>query len=146
MAHFLFNFSEGGREQAAALLDARMWGISRDELHRDALAPGDVVLIFVAKPEDAFIGRAELATGFHEWTRSEADADPGDPSTGVLLSDVERWERAVSMETVVQRIDPEGASPLVQTNAALGFPRALVRIDPDEYEAVLALSRETRGT
>jgi hypothetical protein len=144
--HFLFNFTEGGREQAVALLDARMWGIDLDELHRAALAPGAVALIFVAKPEDVLIGRAELATEFHEWTREEADAYPGDSPGGVRLSDVERWEPAVPMATVVNRIDPTGSSRLVQTNAAIGFPRGLVRIDPDEYEAALALSRETRGT
>jgi hypothetical protein len=38
MAHYLFNFSNGDREQAAALLDAKTWGIGGDELHRDELA------------------------------------------------------------------------------------------------------------
>lgn len=45
MAHYLFNFSEGDQEQAAALLRAKMWGIGGDEKHRDALAPADLVLI-----------------------------------------------------------------------------------------------------
>jgi hypothetical protein len=32
MAHYLFNFSDGDREQAAALLRAKMWGsvVTRD--------------------------------------------------------------------------------------------------------------------
>jgi len=57
MAHYLFNFS-GHRDAAAALLRAKMWGIGSDERHRDALAPGDLILIYLAPPERAFVGRA----------------------------------------------------------------------------------------
>jgi len=146
VAHYLFNFSEGGREEAAALLDAKMWGIGGDERHRDALAPGDVALVFVATPEGGFIGRVGLATEVHEWTRGEADAYPGGSPSGVLLSDVERWEPAVPMTTVVQRIDPTGSNPLVQANTAHGFSSGVVRITPDEYEAALTLGREARDT
>jgi hypothetical protein len=41
IAHYLFNFSDGDRQQAAVLLQAKMWGVGRHERHRDALAPGD---------------------------------------------------------------------------------------------------------
>jgi hypothetical protein len=75
MAHYLLNFSDGDREQAAALLDVKMWGIGGDERHRDELAPGDVALIYVATVGE-FIGRAELATAVHEWTPSEAQRYP----------------------------------------------------------------------
>jgi hypothetical protein len=145
VAHYLLKF-DGGREQAVALLDSKMWGIGGDEVHRDALVAGDLALIFVATPEGGFIGRAKLATEVHEWTRREADAYPGDSPGGVLLSDVEHWEPALPMEAVVTRIDPMATNPIVQANATLGFQRGVVRITADEYESALALSREARRT
>ena len=145
VAYYVFN-SDGGREQTVALLDARMWGIGSGEAHRDALVAGDLVLIFVGSPEGEFIGRAKLATEAREWTRREADAYPGDLPGGVLLSDVEHWEPALPMATVVTRIDPMATNPLVQANAVLGFQRGVVRITVDEYESALALSREGWGS
>jgi hypothetical protein len=54
VSHYLFNFSKrhaakGGSllEQAAGLLRFRMWGIDADEPHRNELAPGDLVLIYL---------------------------------------------------------------------------------------------------
>jgi hypothetical protein len=123
-----------------------MWGVGRHEGHRDALASGDLVLIYLPAPEREFIGRAELGTAVHDWTSSEAEVYPGESPSGVLLSDVEEWEPAVPMETVVQRIDPTGSQPLVQANAVAGFRYAVVRITEDEYEAAVALSREARET
>ena len=145
MTHFLFNFSDGDREQASALLDAKMWGIGGDERHRDEVAPGDVALIYVATVGE-FIGRAELATAVHEWTPSEAEAYPGESPSGVLLSDVEEWDSAVPMESVVARIDPTASNPLVQANASAGFRMGVVRITGDEYGTTRALSREARET
>jgi hypothetical protein len=141
VAHHLFNFSDGDQEQAVALLDAKMWGISDDERHRDELAPGDVALIYVATM-GKLIGRAALATAVHEWTQSEADAYPGDSPSGVLLSDSEKWDRAVPMESVVARIDPTASNPLVQANAAVGFRTSVVRITAREYETALAVAAE----
>jgi len=86
-----------------------------------------------------FIGRAELATGIHEWTPSEADACPGDSESGVLLAHVDEWDPAVSMGAVVQRIDPTGSNPIVQANAAVGFRTGVVLITADEYENAVAL-------
>ena len=146
MAHWLFNFSDGDREQATALLRARMWGVGRDAGDRDAVAAGDLALVYLPAPERAFIGRAELATAVHDWTPSEAERYPGDSPSGVVLSHVEEWDPAVPMDTVVQRIDPTGSNPLVQANAASGFRADLVRISDDEYEATLALGREARRT
>ena len=146
MAHWLFNVSDGDREQATVLLRANMWGVGRHEGDRDALAAGDLALIYLAAPEAEFIGRAELASAVHDWTPSEAEAYPGDSPSGVLLSDVERWELAVSMDAAVRRIDPTGSNPIVQANAAIGFRMGVVRVTADEYEAVLALSREARET
>jgi hypothetical protein len=145
MQYFVFNFSDGDREQVAALLHAKMWGVGSDERHRDVLAPGDIALIFVAKPRGEFIGRAELATAVHEWAPSEADAYPGDLPSGVLFASVEEWPQALSMDVVVARIDPTGSNPLVQANAT-GFPRGVVQITADEYDATVALSREAQET
>jgi hypothetical protein len=145
MPRYVFNFSEGDLEQAIVLLRAKMWGVGRHERHRDALAPGDLALIYLPAPVAEFIGRAELATAVHDWT-SEAEAYPGDSLSGVLLSDVEEWDPAVPMDTVVQRIDPTASNPLVQANAAAGFRMGIVLITGDEYETAVALSREARGT
>jgi hypothetical protein len=144
MAHYLFNFSKGDRQQAIALVQATMWGVSRQERYRDALAPGDLALIYLPAPEAAFIGRAELATAVHDWTPSQAEAYPGDSASGVLLAHVEEWDPAVPMDTVVRRIDPTASNPLVQVNAAAGFRMGVVRITSDEYENAVALSREVR--
>ena len=38
-----------------------MRGVDADEPHRNALAPGDLVLIYLGAPERVFIGRAEVA-------------------------------------------------------------------------------------
>ena len=73
MAHYLFNVHEGDQEQSAALLRAKMWGIGRDEKHRDALAPADLVLIYLAPPKQEFIGQAELASAVNDWTSGEAE-------------------------------------------------------------------------
>jgi hypothetical protein len=139
VAHYLFNFADGDRQQAAALLKVKMWGVGRDERHRDALAPGDLALIYLAL-EAELIGRAELATAVRDWAPAEAETCPGDSPGGVLLSWAEEWEPAVRMDTVVQRIDPTASNPFVQANAASGFRAGVVRITADEYEAALALS------
>jgi hypothetical protein len=145
MAHYLFNFSDGDRQQATVLLRAKMWGVGRQERHRDALALGDLALIYLAASAE-FIGCAELATAVHDWTPSEAEAYPGDSPSGVLLSHVEEWDPAVPMDTVVQRIDPTASNPLVQANAAAGLRIGVVRITGDEYGTAIALSHEPRAT
>ena len=86
MAHYLFNFVNAEaaqrpapREQAAGFLRVRMWGIDADEPHGDALAAGDLVLVYLGAPDREFIGRAELASAVHEWTPSEAQVYPAIP-------------------------------------------------------------------
>src|SRR6266550_9168103 len=142
MGHYLFNFSKGDRQQATALVQATMWGVSRQERYRDALAPGDLALIYLPAPEAAFIGRAELATAVHDWTPSQAEAYRGDSSSGVLLSHADEWDPAVPMDAFVRRIDPAASNPLVQANATAGFRGSVVRIGAAEYENAVALSRE----
>jgi hypothetical protein len=143
MKHFILNFSEGTREQAASFLRAKRWALGRDERHCAALAPGDLVLIHVAKPRCEFIGRAELATAFRDWTPLESGACPDGRSGGVVLVDVEEWPRAVPLDVVVRRIDPTASNPYVQQNVA-GFQSKVVLITASEYAAVVTLSNETR--
>jgi len=141
MAHFLFNASVS-RADAVAQLRGGRWAIGDDERFRDELAPGDLVLIYVAPPEDVFVGRAEIETAVRPWGRSEAEARSDGASGGVVLSDVEEWERAVPLATVVDAVDPTGSNPVVQRNARAGFEGGVVRITEGEYEAALRACRE----
>lgn len=143
MKHFIFNFSEGNREQAASFLRAERWALGRDERHCIALAPGDLVLIHVARPRCEFIGRAELATAFRDWTPLESGTCSDGLSGGVLLANVEEWHRAVPLDVVVHRIDPKASNPYVQQNAA-GFGSSIVLITAKEYATAVALSQEAR--
>jgi len=140
VAHYLFNFVTGDaakrpalREQAAGFLRVRMWGIDADEPHRDALAPGDLALVYLGAPEREFIGRAELASAVHDWTPSEAQVYPGDSPGGVSLALVEEWDPPVSMNTVLSQIDPA-------ENAKADFQAGVVRITANEYETALAVA------
>ena len=140
MAHYLFNSVKGDaangpalREQVAGLLRVRMWGVDADEPHRDALALGDLVLVYLGAPVREFIGRAELASAVHDWTPSEAQVYPGDSPGGVLLAQVEDWDPPVPMETVLAQIDPS-------ENAKADFQAGVVRITAHEYETALAVA------
>ena len=142
MAHYLFNFVKGdaakgspSREQAAGFMRLRMWGIDADERHRNALAPGDLILIYLGAPEREFIGRAELASASHDWTPSEAEAYPGDSPGGVLLAQVEEWDPPVPMSAVLSRIGPT-------ETAKAEFEARVVRISANEYAAALAVAAE----
>jgi hypothetical protein len=113
VAHYLFNFLHGDaangsapRALVAERLAARMWGVGADEPHREALAPGDLVLFYVGAPERVFVGRADLASAVHDWTPSEAQTNPGDASGGVLLTRAEGWDPPLPMQTVLSHIDP----------------------------------------
>src|SRR2546421_6070421 len=143
MAYYLFNFvngdaAKGLREQAAAFLRVRMWGIGADEWHRDALAPGDLVLIYLGAPEREFIGRAELGSTVHDWTPSEAQVYPGDSRSGVLLAHVEEWDPPVPMHTVLSQIDQAGG-------AKADFEAGVLRVTANEYETTLALALPSRA-
>jgi hypothetical protein len=134
VAHYLFNFVKG-RGQAAALMRLRMWGMDADERHRDALAPGDLVLLYLGAPELEFIGRAELASAAHDWTASETAAYPGDSPGGVLLAQVEEWDPPVPMSAVLLQMDPTD-------KAKAEFDAGVVRITANEYETALAVAAE----
>jgi len=141
MQHFIFNLADGDRERAKSFLHAKSWVVSHHERHRDALAPGDLALVFVALTRE-FVGRAELKTTF-------LDPIPSDPASGpavsgVLLGDVEDWTSCVPLDVAVQRIDPNGSNPYVQANAA-GFHAGVVQITVKEYDIVLSLHDRARG-
>jgi hypothetical protein len=112
-----------------------MWGVDADEPHRDALAPGDLILIYLGAPEQVFLGRAEPASAVHGWTSSEAQLYQGDSPRGVLLAQVEVWNQPVPMETVLSQIDPS-------ENAKAEFEAGVVRITANEYETALAVAAE----
>ena len=140
MAHYLFNFVKEDAakgpallEQAAGFLRVRMWGIDADEPHRNALASGDLILIYLGAPERVFIGRAELASAVHGWAPSEAQLCPGDSPSGVLLAQVEEWDPPVPMNTVLSQIDPA-------ENAKADFAAGVVRITAGEYETAPAVA------
>ena len=90
--------------------------VNRGERHHDALAPGDLALVFVAVTRD--FGRVELKT-------TSLDPMPSDLATSgpavsmVLLGDVEDWTSGVPLDVAVKRIDPKGSNP---TNAGLTDP------------------------
>jgi len=110
-----------------------MWDIDADEPHRDALAAGDLVLIYLGAPKWEFIGRAELASAVHPWTPSEAQVYAGDSSSGVLLARVEAWDPPVPMNVVLSRLDPTA-------KARADFETGVVRITEHEHETVLAVA------
>jgi hypothetical protein len=118
VAHYLFNFV-AGRERAAELMQLKKWAVDAEERHRDALAAGDLVLIYLAAPEREFIGRAEVA---------------GESPYGVSLTHVEEWDPPVPMSAVLPRID----SP----QARADFEAEVVEITAHEYETALAVAAE----
>jgi hypothetical protein len=142
MQHFIFNLADGDRERAKSFLHAKRWVVSRDERHRDALAPGDLALVFVALTCE-FVGRAELQTTFLDPMPSDPAAS-GPAVSGVLLGDVEDWTSGVPLDVAVQRIDPNGSNPYVQANAA-GFHAGVVQITVKEYDVVVSLRDSARG-
>ena len=142
MKYFIFNLVDGDRERAASFLNAKRWVVGREERHRDALASGDLVLVFVAVTSE-FVGRAKLETAFLD--RIPVDPAASGPSvSGVLLAGADSWTSGVPLAVAVQRIDPMGSNPYVQANAA-GFHAGVVRITVKEYDIVVSLRDRARG-
>ena len=112
MAHYILNTSS---------LPAGQWHVGADEPHRDALAPGDLMLIYVGAPTRAFVGHAELAA-------------PVDSSGEITLIRSEEWDPPVPMSTVLANLDPSA-------KAKADFDIGVVRITEHEYETVLAQRR-----
>jgi len=140
MSYYIFNVVSGDgarepvlREQPTRSIRAGMWAINRDERHRDALAPGDLVLVYLGAPERKFIARAELASAVHAWTPDEGQVYPGDSPAGVLLAQVEEWDPPVPMSAVLSQIDrAEGARA--------DFDASVVQITGNEYETAVAVA------
>jgi hypothetical protein len=118
VAYYIFNVAQ--RDRATELMRAGTWEVGADEPHRDALAAGDVALIYVAAPEREFVGRAELAS-------------PVDAAGRVALTRVEEWDDAVPMAVVLANLD-------ASAKAKADFDVGVVRIIDHEYETVLALA------
>lgn len=140
VAHYLFNFVKGDaarrpalREQVARFLRVGMWGVDADERWGNALAAGDLVLIYLGAPEREFMGHAELASAVHAWAPSEAQGYPGGFPQGVLLTQVEEWDPPVPMKTVLSQLDPAA-------NAKADFDAGVVQITAHEYETALAVA------
>lgn len=142
VAYYLFNVVPDAvsgpalRDEATRCLRIGMWGIDDDEPHRDALAAGDLALVYVGAPERTFLGRVEVASAAHRWTPLEAQQYPGGASGGVLLSRLLEWDPPVPMSAVLPRIGSE--------KARADFDKAVVRITRDEYETALAVAAERR--
>ena len=132
VAHYLFNFVNG-EAAAGGFLRVGLWGVDADEPHRDALAAGDLVLVYLGAPDRDLIGRAELASAVHDWTPSEAQMYPGDSPSGVSLAQVEEWNPPVPMNAVLSQIEPIG-------NARADFETGVVRITANEFETALAVA------
>jgi hypothetical protein len=111
----------------------KLWSVDAAEPHRDALAAGDLVLIYLSAPERVFLGRAELASAVHEWMPPEATAYPGHSTGGVSLTHVEEWHPPVPMHAVLTRIGPS-------EQAKADFDMGVVLITPYEYECALAVA------
>ena len=139
VAHYIFNSVNLERERVAGFVQAGMWGIDADERHSAALAPGDLVLIYLGAPEWEFIGRAVLASAVHDWTPSEAQVYPGDSPGGVLLDQVDEWEPPVPMHAVLLQMDPAD-------KAKADFDVGVVRITANEYETALAVTAGYAGS
>ena len=140
MAHYLFNFSKKGaakgrtlREQAAELLQVKMWGIGAKTPNRLSLGPGDLVLIYVGAPEYEFIGSAELGSATHEWTPAEAAHYPGSFDGGVLLAQAEVWSHPVPMKSVLSQL------ALKETNPGTHFFSGVVRLTKEDYDTVVTV-------
>jgi len=109
MHHFIFNLADGDRDRAKSFLHAKRWVVNREEHHREALAPGDLALVFVALTRE-FVGRVELKTTSLDPMASDP-ATSGPAVSGVLLRDVEDWTSGVPLDVAVKRIDPRGSNP-----------------------------------
>ena len=110
-----------------------MWGIEADERHRDALAAGDLILVYLGAPERMFVGRAELASATHDWSLSEARLYHGSSRGGVVLAHVEEWNPPVPMSTLLAQIDRG-------EDARADFDSGVVRITANEYVTALEVA------
>ena len=135
MAFWLLNYVPGAAAPAVVfdrvkeLLDAGMCQVGDDEPHRDSLAIGDLVLIYLGAPERVFVGRAEVASPVQRWLPGDLPS-PGPGRSGIRVTRVVRWDPPVAMSAVLARIDPAN-------HAKADFDRGVVGITRDEFEATV---------
>ncbi|HET9647544.1 MAG TPA: hypothetical protein VFP34_04850 [Microlunatus sp.] len=134
MAYYIFNVGHDQAPRAIRLLHAQVWPVRADEPHSDALAGGDLILVYLAAPTRMFIARAKLASPVHGWSAAELQAQPGDTPCGVSLAEVEVWDAPVAMQTVLARIDRSAG-------ARADFEFGVVRITRGEYETAVSVAR-----
>lgn len=134
MAHYLFNFSKKGaakgrtlREQAAELLEVRLWGIGAKTPNRNSLTADDRVLIYVGAPEYEFVGHAELASPTHQWTPEEAARYPGSFEGGVAFQSADVWRHPVPIKTILSKL------AMSEKNPGAHFFSGVIRITQDDY-------------
>ena len=144
MPHYILSFcGEWGMEGAssleiaAAALRAGFWRISKGERNGSALAPGDLVLVYLGPPVREFIGRAAVASSVLDLAPTVAEPLTGQPASGVLLSDMEEWDPPVTMTDVLRCIDPS-------QGAKAEIPPGVVRITEPEYQGALAAASARR--
>jgi len=122
VAHYIFNVV-GDATPVAGFMRAGLWSIDAGEPHRDALAAGDLALLYLGAPERTFVGCAVLASAARDG--------------GVLLTDIEVWEPPVPMGDVLAQIDRS-------QGARADFDTGVVRITAAEYETALAVAAGSR--
>ena len=132
MAYYILNVV-GDAWIVAGFLQAELWSVDAREPHRNALATGDLVLLYRGAPARAFAGRAVLASGARDWTSSEATRVPDDSAGGVLLTEIEAWVPPVPMSDVLAQIDRS-------QGARADFETGVVAITAGEYETALAVA------
>jgi hypothetical protein len=138
MAFWLFNCVPSGPaasrvvERVDELLEAGVWDVADDEPHRNSLAAGDLVLVYLGAPDRVFVARAELASSVQPWAPDEmGPAALGAGRSGVRLVQLDRWDPPVPMDAVLSRIDPVN-------QAKADFDKGVVGITRHEFEAALA--------
>jgi hypothetical protein len=139
VAYFLFNFTKKGaekgvtlREQAARLLEVRLWGIGAKTPNRARLSPGDCILVYVGAPEREFIGHGVLSSGVHDWTPGEQRVYPeGSWGNGVSFGTAEVWDEPVSLKSVWPDMPASAKNPKGQ------FFAGVMQIKQKDYELVL---------
>jgi hypothetical protein len=124
-------------EQAADLLDLRLWGLSDENQVRGSFREGDEVVVYAGAPEKAFVGHAVLASGFHRWSSGERriyTSEFGEFSSGLAFSAARVWEEHLSLEEAWSLI---GRPPLE-------FLRRAPDLSEQEFEALLAAAGQPR--
>jgi hypothetical protein len=135
MAYYIFNVRGGDASPATQLLRNKVWPVGAQEPHRDALASGDLALVYLAAPQRMFIGRAELASPVHDWTAAEGEECASNAPSGVSLAQVEEWDPPVPMRAVLSQIDQSAG-------ARANFEDGVVRITKEEYATALSVAAD----